>query len=327
MTVLVTGAAGFIGHHVCEALLSRGEEVIGVDNMSAYYDVALKEARLARLENRTGFNFRKLDIADRDAMSGAFTPQSGIDRVVHLAAQAGVRYSLDHPFTYVEANLVGHMVILELCRGLPGLKHLVYASSSSVYGANTKLPFSIEDRVDVPKSLYAATKRADELMSQAYSHLYRIRQTGLRYFSVYGPWGRPDMAIYSFTRAIYAGEPIHVYNAGDMRRDFTYIDDVVAGTLAVLDRPPADGGEERAPHRVYNIGNHRSEELMELIAILEQTIGRKAEIIPEPMPDADVKETYADISAAQAEVGFQPTTTIAEGIPRFIAWYRDYHGM
>jgi UDP-glucuronate 4-epimerase len=326
MTILVTGGAGFIGYHLCEALLARGETVISVDNLSPYYDVALKEARLARLERHSGFAILRLDISDREAMAAEFHDRADIDRVVHLAAQAGVRYSIDHPFAYLETNLTGHLVILELCRRLPALQHLVYASSSSVYGANTKLPFSVDDPVELPKSLYAATKRADELMSQCYAHLYRFPQTGLRFFTVYGPWGRPDMALCIFTKAIYAGEPIHVFNNGDMGRDFTYVDDIVAGTVAVLDHPPAVVADE-VPHRVFNIGNNRVEHLSHLIELLEKAIGRKAELILEAMPAADVKETFADITPLQELIGFKPTHTIADGVPKFVAWYRDYHGL
>jgi len=322
--VLVTGVAGFIGYHVAEALLARGEAVIGLDNLNAYYDVRLKEARLARLHGRRGFDFLRLDIADRAAMADAIGRRSDISRVVHLAAQAGVRHSFSHPFDYVQANLVGHMVILELCRHLPRCEHLVYASSSSVYGGNAKLPFAVEDRVDAPVSLYAATKKADELMSQCYAHLYRLPQTGLRFFTVYGPWGRPDMSLYLFTKAILAGESIHVFNHGDMKRDFTFISDIVAGTLAALDRPPpVDGGP--APHRVYNLGNHRSEPLLRVIAVLEQALGRSAEKILEPMQPGDVKESFADIAASERDLGFHPRTSIDEGVPAFVAWYRDHH--
>ncbi len=327
MSVLVTGAAGFIGYHVCEALLARGDAVVGVDNVSPYYDVRLKEARLARLEAQAGFSFVRRDIAEAEALAAALEPYPEIRRVVHLAAQAGVRHSLTHPFDYVRANLLGHLVILELCRRLPGFEHLVYASSSSVYGGNRKLPFAVEDPVDRPVSLYAATKKADELMSHCYSHLYRIPQTGLRFFTVYGPWGRPDMALFIFTKAILAGEPVPVFNHGDMRRDFTYIDDIIAGVVAALDHPPADGGESAAPHRVYNIGNHRSEPLMRYIALIEEALGRKAELDMQPMQLGDVKETYADISAIQRDLGFSPKTRIEEGVPRFVAWYREYHNI
>jgi len=324
MSILVTGVAGFIGSHVAHRLLERGETVIGIDNLNDYYEVSLKEARLAPLNRHEQFTFHKIDFSDPAAVEKTLS-HAPITRIVHLGAQAGVRYSLDHPFAYVSANLTGHMAILELARHLGGFRHLVYASSSSVYGGNTKLPFSEEDRVDHPVSLYAATKKADELMGHCYAHLYRIPQTGLRFFTVYGPWGRPDMAMWIFTKAILAGQPIHVFNHGDMRRDFTYIDDIVAGVLAVLDHPPEDTGEP--PHKVYNIGNHRSEELTHMIALLEQALGKKAEMIFEPMQPGDVKETYADITAIQEDLGFQPSTPIEVGIPRFVAWYRDYHGL
>jgi UDP-glucuronate 4-epimerase len=324
MTVLVTGAAGFIGYHLTETLLARGDSVVGVDNVNDYYDVALKEARLARLEGKPGFTLHRVNIADREALGEAVGRHEDIDRVVHLAAQAGVRYSLDHPFAYVESNLVGHMAILELCRHMPRFHHLVYASSSSVYGGNTKLPFSVDDRTDSPVSLYAATKKANEHMSHCYSHLYGIPQTGLRFFTVYGPWGRPDMALYIFTKAISEGRPIPVFNNGDMRRDFTYVDDIVAGVVASLDNPPtADAG---APHRVYNIGNHRCEPLMRMIEVLEGALGMKAEIDFQPMQPGDVKETYADITAIQNDLGYAPTTPIDVGVPRFVEWYKMYHG-
>lgn len=311
---------------MCEHLLARGDAVLGVDNVNDYYDVGLKEARLARLRAHPGFSFARLDIADHAALADCARRAGDVRRVAHLAAQAGVRYSLDHPFAYVQANLVGHMSVLEMCRHLPNFENLVYASSSSVYGGNTKLPFAVEDRVDTPVSLYAATKRADELMSHSYAHLYRIPQTGLRFFTVYGPWGRPDMALYIFTRAILAGKPIHVFNHGDMKRDFTYIDDIIAGVVASLDSPPADRAEA-PPHRVYNIGNHRSEPLLRLIEVLEAALGRKAETILEPMQPGDVKESFADITAISRDLGFRPTTPIDVGVPRFVAWYRDYHGI
>ena len=328
MAVLVTGAAGFIGYHVSAALLARGESVVGVDMVNDYYDVALKEARLAELTKQSNFNFsfERIDIAEQDALADA-CGGAGIDRVVHLAAQAGVRHSLSHPFDYQRGNLEGHLRILEFCRGLDRFTHLVYASSSSVYGGNKKLPFSEADRVDVPVSLYAATKKAGELMSHSYSHLYRIPITGLRFFTVYGPWGRPDMAAWLFVRAILAGEPIKVFNNGDMMRDFTYIDDIVAGVLAVLDQPPQEGDGETPPHQVFNIGNNRSEKLMRFIGLIEDALGAKAEIDFMPMQEGDVKETYADIEAIRNAVGFSPTTTIEQGIPKFIAWYRDYHGV
>ena len=324
MAVLVTGAAGFIGYHVCTALLGRGESVIGVDNFNDYYDVSLKEARLAELTGQANFTSLRIDIADRGALAEA---GPGIDRVVHLAAQAGVRHSLTHPFDYQRANLEGHLSVLEFCRGLENCTHLVYASSSSVYGGNKKLPFSEADPVDHPVSLYAATKKAGELMSHSYSHLYRLPATGLRFFTVYGPWGRPDMAAWLFVRAILAGEPIPVFNNGHMRRDFTYIEDIVAGVLGVLDHPPEDVAAGAAPHRVFNIGNNRSEDLMRFIGLIEDALGKKAEIDYRPMQDGDVVETYADIDAIKSLTGYSPVTSIEEGIPKFVAWYRDFKGV
>ena len=325
MAILVTGVAGFIGYHVAAALLARGDEVVGVDNMNPYYQVALKQARLARLTERRGFTFHQLDLADHDGIASTLGG-SDFSAVVHLAAQAGVRYSLEAPFAYVDANLTGHMTILELCRRLPNLRHLVYASSSSVYGGNTKLPFSEQDRTDTPVSLYAATKRADELLSHSYAHLYGFPQTGLRFFTVYGPWGRPDMAMWLFTDAILHDRPIKVFNHGDMRRDFTYVDDVVQGVLATLDKPPA-GGDGKPPYRIYNIGNNRSEPLLRLIELLETAIGKPAIRQLEPMQPGDVKETYADLTAIQCDVGYRPATTIDDGVPRFVEWFRDYHGL
>jgi len=322
MTVLVTGAAGFIGFHVARALLARGETVVGVDDLNDYYDVRLKKARLAELEGKDGFAFRRLDIAERAAMAALVAENPGIDRIVHLAAQAGVRYSLENPYAYTRSNVEGQLVMLETARAIPKLRHFLYASSSSVYGGNTKLPFSVADRVDNPVSIYAATKKAGELMAHSYAHLYGIPATGLRFFTVYGPWGRPDMSAYIFTRCILAGEPIRVFNRGDMKRDFTYIDDIVAGVLACLDRPPAEGAPR---HRLYNLGNHRPEPLMRFIEVLERALGMKAELKLEPMQPGDVKETYADIESSRRDFGFDPTTTIEEGIPRFVAWYRDYH--
>lgn len=321
MATLVTGAAGFIGYHTSMRLLDRGDEVVGIDNVNDYYSVALKRARLARLLERPGFTMHEIDLADREAFASFAKGLKGIRGVIHLAAQAGVRYSLDHPFAYVDANLVGHMSILELCRHLDGFEHLVYASSSSVYGGNTKLPFAVEDRTDTPVSLYAATKKANEHMSYCYSHLYGMPQTGLRFFTVYGPWGRPDMALYIFTKAITEGKPIHVFNHGDMMRDFTYIDDIVTGVVASLDNPPSG----TPPHRVYNIGNNNSEPLMRLISVLEDSLGMKAETIMEPMQMGDVKETYADIEAIRGDLGFEPTTPIDIGVPRFVEWYKSYH--
>ncbi|MFP6757096.1 MAG: NAD-dependent epimerase/dehydratase family protein [Alphaproteobacteria bacterium] len=325
MTVLVTGAAGFIGYHVATALLARGEAVVGVDNLSDYYDVSLKKARLDRLESQANFTFRLVDIADQAAVDAMAADAGPFRAVVHLAAQAGVRYSLENPMAFIRSNVVGQTAILELCRHMAGLEHLVYASSSSVYGGNTKLPFAVEDRVDSPVSLYAATKRADELIAHTYAHLYRLPCTGLRFFTVYGPWGRPDMAAYLFTQAILAGRPIKVFNHGNMRRDFTYIDDIVDGVLRVLARPPSDDGE--APHRLYNIGNNHPEALLDFIAVLEDALGRTAEKELLPLQPGDVPESAADISAIQRDTGFAPTTPISVGVPKFIAWYRDYHGL
>jgi UDP-glucuronate 4-epimerase len=324
MTILVTGSAGFIGYHVSQALLARGEEVLGIDNLNSYYDPALKRARLERLRALPGFAFAQADIADRAAITAlARAQRARLQGVVHLAAQAGVRHSLTAPFDYVHSNLLGHMVILEVCRHeLPELRHLVYASSSSVYGGNTKIPFAVEDRVDQPISLYAATKRADELLSHCYSHLYRLPATGLRFFTVYGPWGRPDMAAFLFADAITAGRPITLNNHGEMERDFTYIDDIVAGVIAALDRPP-EGPD--APHAIYNLGNHRPVALRRFVEILEDALGVKAEIELAPLPPGDVVATYADIEASQRDLGFEPQTPIEEGLPRFVDWYRAYH--
>ena len=324
MTILLTGAAGFIGMHVSLALLDRGETVIGIDNLNDYYDVSLKEARLARLTARENFSFVRGDIADLPTVMDAV---KGADRIVHLAAQAGVRYSLENPGAYIQANIVGHMNMLEAARSLgDGLRHMVYASSSSVYGGNTKLPFAVEDQVDNPVSLYAATKKSDELMSNAYAVTYGIPLTCLRFFTVYGPWGRPDMSAYIFTRKIVAGEPIPVFNYGNHRRDFTYIDDIVAGVLAVLELP-ADIGENGKPrHRVYNLGNNQSEQLMRFIGVIEDALGTKAEIDFQPMQPGDVQATYADIGASQRDFGFEPKTPIDIGIPNFVAWYREFHG-
>ena len=325
MTILVTGAAGFIGMTLCHALLARGETVVGIDNLNDYYDPSLKDARLATLTDKPNFAFAKLDIADTDAVMALAQSHGPIRKIVNLAAQAGVRYSLQNPFAYVRSNLMGHLNIMELARHTDGLEHMVYASSSSVYGGNTKVPFSVEDRTDTPVSLYAATKRSDELMSHSYSHLYGIPMTGLRFFTVYGPWGRPDMAAWIFTRKMLAGEAIPVFNHGDMKRDFTFVDDIVAGVVAVLDGPPsADTG---APHRVYNIGNNRSEPLMRMIGVLEDALGIKAEIDFQPMQAGDVKETFADIDAIAADFGYAPTTPIDIGLPRFVDWYRSYHGL
>ncbi len=321
--ILLTGAAGFIGSHVAAALLERGETVLGIDNLNAYYDVALKQARLARLEPRRGFLFRKLDVSDRDAILALADEFPGITGIVHLAAQAGVRHSLVDPFVYVQANVMGQVVMLELAKRLKTLGHFVYASSSSVYGGNKTLPFSIDDRVEMPNSLYAATKRADELIGYTYAHLWGIPATGLRFFTVYGPWGRPDMAAFIFTRAILGGEPIRVFNHGEMWRDFTYIDDIVQGVVRALDRPPHGS----PPHALYNLGNHKSEKLIDFIAVIENALGTKARLQMEPMQPGDVPATYADIDASRRDLGFQPTTPIGVGIPRFIAWYREYFGV
>jgi UDP-glucuronate 4-epimerase len=325
MSVIVTGAAGFIGMHVARALLERGERVVGVDNVNDYYDPTLKEARLAELARLFGgaFRFAKQDIAAPGAFAALLAKEPDAERIVHLAAQAGVRYSLVNPGAYVRANVEGHFAVLEACRARGGIKHLVYASSSSVYGGNEKLPFAVEDKIDKPISLYAATKASAELMSFCYAHLYGLPQTGLRFFTVYGPWGRPDMSAFIFTKAILAGKPITVFNRGDMRRDFTYIDDIAAGVVAALDKAPAPPG----PHRLYNLGNNRSEELLDFIAAIEAALGKKAVIEPAPMQPGDIKDTYADIAASRRDLGFAPKTTIREGIPKFVAWYRGFYGV
>jgi UDP-glucuronate 4-epimerase len=319
--ILITGAAGFIGSHVARALLARGEAVLGIDNLNDYYDVSLKQARLSRLESEKQFTFRKIDISDRDGILNLAKEFPTIDRIVHLAAQAGVRYSLIDPYAYVQSNVMGQVVMLELCRRLKDMRHVVYASSSSVYGGNTKLPFSVDDPVEQPNSLYAATKRTDELIGYTYAHLFKIPSTGLRFFTVYGPWGRPDMAAFLFTRAIIAGEPIKVFNRGEMWRDFTYIDDIVAGVVRALDRPA--GGTP--PHKVYNLGNHKSEKLMDYIAAIEQALQRKAVIELEPMQPGDVQSTYADIEASRRDLGFEPTTPISVGVPKFVDWYKEFY--
>jgi UDP-glucuronate 4-epimerase len=325
MAVLVTGAAGFIGYHVSAALLARGERVVGFDSVNHYYDPALKEARLAGLAQHAAFRMVRADLATPGAFVEALAGEPGIERVIHLAAQAGVRHSLDHPEQYVAANLVGHFNVIEACRRR-GVRHLVYASSSSVYGGNARMPSSVEDKVDRPVSFYAATKAANELMSHSYAQLWGLAQTGLRFFTVYGPWGRPDMSAYLFASAIAAGRPIALFNHGDMKRDFTYVDDIVAGVLAALDRPPADDGRGgAAPHRIYNLGNRRSEELRRFVALLEQALGRRAVIELKPMQAGDVKESCADIESATRDLGYRPTTPIEVGIPKFVAWFRDYH--
>jgi UDP-glucuronate 4-epimerase len=332
MKVLVTGAAGFIGMHVCERLLARGDEVVGVDNLNDYYDVALKEARLARLTPDPRFRFFRLDIADREGIAALFATERS-QRVVNLAAQAGVRYSLENPHSYVDSNVVGFVNILEGCRH-NGVEHFVYASSSSIYGGNERMPYSEHDNVDHPVSLYAATKKANELMAHTYSHLFKLPTTGLRFFTVYGPWGRPDMAYFLFTRAILAGRPINVFNHGKMRRDFTYIDDITEGVVRVLDRvPQADPGFDRqtpdpatswAPYRVFNIGNNQPVDLMVFIAALEQALGKTATKNFLPMQDGDVPATYADTTEIVREVGFSAGMPVDEGIRRFVDWYRSY---
>jgi len=334
MNVLVTGAAGFIGFHVARKLLARGDRVVGLDNLNDYYDVNLKLARLAQIENLPGFTFAKMDLQDRPAMEALFDEHQ-FDAVINLAAQAGVRYSLVNPHAYTHANVEGQLVVLEMCRGLKNLKHLVYASSSSVYGASTKLPFSVEDRVDAPVSLYAATKKSGELMAHCYSHLYRIPATGLRFFTVYGPWGRPDMALFRFTKGILAGEPIPVFNEGRMIRDFTYIDDIVEGVIRTLDHLPQpnpdwsgdhpDSATSTAPYRIYNIGNNEPVELMRYIEVLEESLGRKAEKNMLPLQPGDVPDTWADTADLAADVGYQPSTPVEEGVRRFVEWYLEYY--
>ena len=330
--VLVTGAAGFIGYHVADRLAARGDRVIGIDDFNAYYDPRLKRARVADLAARHGDRVTMLpvDFADDRALDAALAGQA-FDRIVHLGAQPGVRYSIDHPMAYARANLVGHLAMLELGRQR-GVRHLVYASSSSVYGGNTSLPFRVGDAVDHPVSLYAATKKADELMTESYAHLYRLPATGLRFFTVYGPWGRPDMAVWLFTQAILAGRPIRVFNDGRMQRDFTYIDDIVAGVVAALDRPPADDGEAKpggsiAPHALYNLGNHRAEPLSRLIDLVEAACGVPAIRDLQPMQPGDVPATYADITDAARDLDFAPATGIDVGVPKFVRWYRDYAGV
>ena len=332
MTILVTGAAGFIGYHVANALMKRGEPVVGIDSLNDYYDPALKHARLTALHEGHGnaFAFEQVDFGDELAL-GEFAARHSFDRIVHLGAQAGVGYSLVNPQAYVRSNLLGQVNMLELARSRQ-VQHLVYASSSSVYGGNSSLPFRVEDRVDNPVSLYAATKKSDELMSESYAHLFRVPMTGLRFFTVYGPWGRPVFAMWIFAKALFDGSPLKVNNHGDMRRDFTFIDDIVSGVVACLDKPPADDGTPKAggsisPHAIYNIGNHRSEDLLRMINVLEQATGREAKLDLRPMQPGDVKDTYADISAIERDHGFAPTTSIDEGIPLFVEWFKKYHGI
>jgi UDP-glucuronate 4-epimerase len=334
MKFLVTGAAGFIGFHTALRLLDRGDEVVGIDNMNSYYDPALKEARLANLEGRKGFTFLRRDIADRSAMATLFESER-FGKVIHLAAQAGVRYGSKNPSAYIDSNIVGTQNILEGCRHT-GVEHLVFASSSSVYGANTKMPFSVHDNVDHPLSLYAATKKANELAAHAYAHLYGVPATGLRFFTVYGPWGRPDMALFLFTRKIIAGEPIDVFNNGHHARDFTYIDDIVEGVVRTADKTAApnpdwngerpDPGTSKAPYRIYNIGNNNPVGLLEFIAAIEQAVGREAKKVYLPLQPGDVDKTFADIDDLARDVGFRPSTPLSEGIARFVKWYRSYYG-
>ena len=333
MKVLVTGTAGFIGNQLALRLLERGDEVIGIDNLNDYYDVAVKEARLARIQSHPGFTEARINLQDRPAMEALFAKHQP-QRVVNLAAQAGVRYSLENPHSYVDSNIVGFVNILEGCRH-NGVEHLVYASSSSVYGANTNMPFSIHNNVDHPLSLYAASKKANELMAHTYSHLYNLPTTGLRFFTVYGPWGRPDMALFLFTKNILAGKPIDVFNYGKHRRDFTYIDDIVEGVIRTLDKVAApnpewsgdhpDPGTSLAPYRLYNIGNNQPIELMHYIETLEKCLGKKAEMNLLPLQPGDVPDTYADVQDLVKDVHYKPATTVEEGIARFVEWYRDYY--
>ena len=332
---LVTGAAGFIGYHLCEALLARGDEVVGLDNLNDYYSVQLKRDRLAQLDGRDRFSFARIDLADREAMQALFR-EHAFAAVLNMAAQAGVRYSLQNPHAYVSSNLVGFLNVVEACRH-NGVEHLVYASSSSVYGANTRMPFSTHDNVDHPVSLYAASKKANELIAHSYSHLYQLPTTGLRFFTVYGPWGRPDMALYRFTEAMLAGRPIDVYNHGRMRRDFTYIDDIVEAVVRVTDRPAVpnahwtgdapDPATSAAPYRLYNIGNNRPVELTHLIETLEKCLGVKAKRNLLPMQPGDIPATYADVDDLADAVGFQPRTSIEDGVEKFVAWYRQYNSL
>jgi len=331
--ILVTGAAGFIGYHTCRYLLGRGEAIVGLDNLNNYYEVSLKQARLAHLEGLPGFDFVQMDLEDREGIAELFR-RNRFKRVVHLAAQAGVRYSLENPHAYIDSNIVGTMNILEGCRH-NNCEHLVYASSSSVYGANTLMPFSVHHNVDHPVSLYAATKKANELMAHTYSHLYGLPTTGLRFFTVYGPWGRPDMAMFLFTQAILEGKPIDVFNHGKMKRDFTYIDDIVEGIVRTLDHVPTgnpswssdtpEPGTSKAPYRIYNIGNNHPVELMHLIDVLEKNLGRVAEKVLLPIQPGDVPATWADVDDLQTDVGFKPSTPIEEGVKRFVTWYKEYY--
>ena len=325
MTILVTGVAGFIGSQTAKELIKQGVKVVGIDNLNDYYDVSLKQTRLDGLGANKNFYFECIDVADRKAIKKLISKHNDITAVIHLASQVGVRHSLIDPYKYTNSNIEGQLVLLENCRKLDRLDHFVYASSSSVYGGNNKLPFSIRDSVDTPLSVYAASKRAMELLAYSYANIYAMPVTGLRFFTVYGPWGRPDMAAMIFIRKILAGNPIPVFNKGNMRRDFTYIDDIVAGILACLERPPVNAGEN-LPWRVYNLGNNRSEPLMRFISVLEDALGKKAEIDFLPMQTGDVKETYADIIETQRDLEFDPKTTIDIGLPKLVTWYREYYG-
>ena len=322
MKVLVTGAAGFIGSFVAQALLARGDEVVGVDNLNDYYDPRLKQARLRRLEAEPRFRFERIDLVDRDATQGLLE-EAAAPGIVHLAAQAGVRHSIANPDAYVDANVIAFLNILEAVRANPP-EHLVYASTSAVYGANARLPYAVDDAADAPLSMYAATKKSNELMAHVYSHLFGVPTTGLRFFTVYGPWGRPDMALFEFTRRILADEPIDVFNYGNHRRDFTYIDDIVEGVIRVLDRPPDAAS---TPYRLYNIGNSQPVELMRFIAVLEDVLGRRAQKNLLPMQPGDVPDTYADTTPLERDFGYRPSTSIETGIRRFVAWYRDYYNV
>jgi len=324
MSILVTGVTGFIGFHVANALLRQGAAVIGVDKLDHYYDVTLKEARLAALRTLGGLAFHRLDVAEPGALSELVRRYPEIDHVIHLAAAAGVRHSQDDPRSYVTANIMGHVEVLEACRRMPALKHLVFASTSSVYGEGAKLPFAVGDPVDTPCSMYGATKKADEEISHVYAHLYRLPTTALRFFTVYGPWGRPDMAYWVFTKAILEGKPIPLFNNGNMRRDFAYIDDIVSGVLACLAKPPAQDGAI-APLRIYNLGHNESVELERFVAVLERAIGARVPRQMLPMQSGDVIATYADVEPARRDFGFNPSISIEEGLPRFVAWYREYH--